>query len=296
LVTPIFFYDSAHHTIQFAYTLVTDPGQVSNVWNYDIRLYYGFGGFQNTGCTGVVTSGFGLPEDVTDVPKIYYFTVSGVDFPPGTNFLIVLKFNVPNFYPPIRATLFQIQTDATPAPEGAALPVHFNSLDAKSVSNGVNITWNVGLEDNLYGYAVEKSTNGVDYVQIGFVPAGGKTTYQFLDGAPAQGVTYYRVKFVDNDGKYAYSTVAVLKGGKAVIVLSAFPIPTKGTLTVHHATAFAGSKINITSPDGQLIRSIVPVSGTQETRVDLSTQRAGMYMIRFDNGRGETGTLKVIKQ
>lgn len=298
LITPIYSYVAAQHTIYFAYTLVTTPGQTSNAWNYDIRLHYGFGGYLNTGCTGPVhDNGFALPQDVTGTPTTYYFTVTGVDFPPGTNFLIRLKLNVPNFLPPITATQFRIASEAVLAPEGAALPVRFTSLEAKSVSNGVNITWNIAAEENVFGYDVEKSTDGIDYVKIGFLSATGKSTYQFLDSKPAQGgAVYYRIKFIDNDGKYAYSTIAVLKGGKVVIALNAFPIPTTSGITIHHGTAFAGSKINISTADGRLVRAVVPATGTQETKIDLSAIKAGMYMVRFEDGKGQSGTLKIIKQ
>jgi hypothetical protein len=41
---------------------------------------------------------------------------------------------------------------------------------------------------------------------------------------------------------------------------------------------------------------MVPNSGSQQTLVDLSTAKPGLYLVRFENGTGGAETLKVIKQ
>jgi hypothetical protein len=40
----------------------------------------------------------------------------------------------------------------------------------------------------------------------------------------------------------------------------------------------------------------MPVAGSQQTTVDLSAARAGLYILRFESGTGAVETLKVMKQ
>jgi hypothetical protein len=178
----------------------------------------------------------------------------------------------------------------------ATLPVKFSAFEAKTASNGVALNWSVGTENNVSGYTIEKSTDGRSFTKIGFVSADGKSSYSFVDAQGAGAVAYYRIKSVDNDGKYNFSTVAVLRGGKYAIVLKAFPSPFVNKLTVQHGTANAGSLIAISSEDGRTIRSVVPVIGTQQTEIDLTTAKAGLYLVRYSNSNGQVETLKVLKQ
>jgi hypothetical protein len=70
----------------------------------------------------------------------------------------------------------------------------------------------------------------------------------------------------------------------------------KNTMTVQHNEAVSGSLLSISSADGRLVKSMVPNSGSQQTLVDLSTAKPGLYLVRFENGSGGAETLKVIKQ
>ena len=175
------------------------------------------------------------------------------------------------------------------------LPVKFSSLDAKAINNSVSLKWVVGSEINVTGYEIEKSSDGRNFSKIGFVSAAAQTSYSFVDTKPSA-VSYYRIKSVDGDGKYAYSTVTLIKAGKSTIVLKAFPSPFTNSLSVQHATAAAGSLITINSEDGRLIKSVAPVPGTQQTDIDLTTAKPGMYLIRFAIGNKDVQTLKILKQ
>lgn len=176
-----------------------------------------------------------------------------------------------------------------------ALPVKFQSLDARAVSNGVSLNWNVATEEDLSGYSIERSADGRNFSQIAFVGASGESNYSFVD-SKAGSVAYYRIKSVDINGRYGYSTVALVKSGKSSIVLKAFPSPVIKSVTIQHPTAVAGSSISISSSDGRIMKTIVPAAGMQQTDVDLSSAKAGLYLIRFNSGSGESETLKILKQ
>lgn len=175
------------------------------------------------------------------------------------------------------------------------LPVKFQTFEATPLSNSVSLKWMVATEENLSGYAVEKSFDGRNFSKVGFVNAASQSTYTFTD-AKSSGTVYYRIKSVDVDGKYAFSTIALVKAGKSLTVLNAYPSPFVSSFSLDHGTATAGSLITISAEDGRAIKTIIPTVGSQRTSVDLSAAKAGLYLVRYKNTNGEVETLKILKQ
>lgn len=177
----------------------------------------------------------------------------------------------------------------------AALPVKFQALDARAVNSSVSLQWNVATEENVSGYEIERSTDGRSFSKIGFVSANAESTYSFVD-TKVLPIAYYRIKSVDANGRYGYSTVAMVKAGKSMIILKAFPTPFIKNVSIQHPTAIGGSAITISSEDGRIVKSVIPAVGTQQTDIDLSSAKAGMYLVRYISGNGEVETLKILKQ
>lgn len=177
----------------------------------------------------------------------------------------------------------------------APLPVTFIGFDAKKLSNGSQLTWKVGGEINVNRYEIERSTDGRNFTSVGSVSSDKKDTYTYFD-ATTNSTVYYRVKNVDNDGKFKYSTIVRIVNGKSSIILKAFPQPVLGQLTIQHPVINNNSLITVSAADGRLIRSVRPTTGSMQTFVDMSNFKGGLYLVRFDAGDGEVETMKVVKQ
>ena len=93
-----------------------------------------------------------------------------------------------------------------------ALPVDVILFTGTLNGNSVKLNWDVATEINLEKYEVERSYNGIEYSKIGTVRAENKSSYSYNDNV--EQLTgrriYYRLKKVDNDGKFAYSAVFTL--------------------------------------------------------------------------------------
>jgi len=178
----------------------------------------------------------------------------------------------------------------------APLPVKFSGFEGKAINGGVNLSWNVGAEENVSRYEVEKSNDSRNFTTIGAVEAIGKDAYSFIDSKATTATTYYRLKAVDVDGKLTYSAIVTMKGGRSSIALKGFPTPVISNFTLQHATATAASEITISSAEGREVKSVVPAKGTQQTTISLASLRPGVYVIRYSDGNGEVETLKVVKQ
>jgi len=282
IVSPQYFYTSPQSTIYFDYNM-TVAGSGDNTTAKVIII-------SAAGDTIAATANSILYKGTN---KDYYYTFTlGTTLPANTNFKIVLIFTLGNDKA-IRANT--LTTNALLATAQAPLPVNFTGFYARKVNSNVSLTWNVAFEQNVAGYEVQRSADGSNFTKIGFVNANQSPSYSFTD-SKAIAVAYYRIKSIDNDGSYKYSSIVSLKGQQSDIVLKAFPMPVQSELTIQYNSANNNSKIDILSADGRMIRSISLVNGSQETKLDLSSAKAGVYFARFDNGNGQTQTLKLIKQ
>lgn len=175
------------------------------------------------------------------------------------------------------------------------LPVKFQNFQATPSNNSVSLKWAVGTEDNVSGYEIEKSFDARNFSKLGFVNATNQSSYTFVDSKSA-GTVYYRIKSIDLDGKYGFSTIAMVKAGQALTLLNAYPSPFVNSFSLDHSTAAAGSLITINTEDGRTIKTIIPTAGSQRTTVDLSSAKAGLYLVRYKNSNGQVETLKILKQ
>ena len=287
LVSPVYVDPTTALTsLNFTYRLTAAGNPSGQVNSYTIKVVRDGG--SSFSCSNTTTA------TVTTSGTVYYFSINGISIPQGTNFQVYLTLTLAGpSNKDIIASSFGIS--AYPTPAGTVLPVKFTGFEASGNVKTNSLTWKVGTEDNLSGYNVERSADGSNFSQIGFVPATGKTIYNFIDANPAS-TSYYRIKSIDIDGKYGYSSVVLIKADASSVVLKAFPSPVTSNVSIQHSTVTEGTSITISSADGRLYKAIVPVIGTQQTVVDLSSAKPGLYLARYSNAAGVVSTIKIIKQ
>jgi hypothetical protein len=102
-------------------------------------------------------------------------------------------------------------------------PVNLVSFTAKENNNRAALAWITASEQNSSYFSVEKSNDAVNFTEIGIVNAQGNssnlTAYEFED-RQFNSTSYYRLKIVDKDGSFKYSTLAFLKSDINVRVIS----------------------------------------------------------------------------
>ncbi len=96
-----------------------------------------------------------------------------------------------------------------------ALPVEFLSFDAKPNGNVVDLSWSTASEFNSDHFVVQRSKDGVDFENVVQVNAAGNSSlvknYSSIDYDPYNEVSYYRLKQLDNDGKFMFSNIVSVK-------------------------------------------------------------------------------------
>ena len=140
-------------------------------------------------------------------------------------------------------------------------------------------------EVNVSGFSIEKSLDGINFSQIDFVSAKNSSThteYSIMDDKVKGGTSYYRLKQVDKNGAFKYSSIEVIKNS-LTIKTEVFPNPTRGNLTINHSAATKGAAIKVMNIEGKLIKTLPIQSGSTQTALSVTELIKGNYLLMFEN-------------
>jgi trimeric autotransporter adhesin len=174
--------------------------------------------------------------------------------------------------------------------------LNFMATEQENSCN-VAINWKIEGEDWAKSFQVENSANGIDFTVVSSInPSTNLTAYKYVHANNQRGVTYYRLKITDINGKVTYSKVVALNNvcdGKSVLV---YPNPASTMFTVN-ANGFTKSSIGkLYNSTGQLVKEMVLNNG--KTEVNCQKLSSGMYklVIVSNNGQDrEVYNIQVIK-
>lgn len=168
-----------------------------------------------------------------------------------------------------------------------ALPVELVGYTGRQNGNVVVLEWaTLSEKDNDY-FEIERSTDGINFVTIGFVQGAGNSTeklaYSFADNAPERGLVYYRLSQVDYDGtrSFADRLISVVYTTDGNISLTVVPNPTRGQFSVRITGATDGIAKLLTQ-SGKQIR-IVDIRNITES-IDISDLPNGIYILQYQSG------------
>ncbi|MGV3657901.1 MAG: hypothetical protein ACO1NX_08100 [Chitinophagaceae bacterium] len=176
-----------------------------------------------------------------------------------------------------------------------ALPVQFVSLKAFAENNQVKLQWEAADEKNVKHYEVQRSNNANGFSTVGKVQAASYMHYTFTDLVP-EPKALYRIKSVDDDGKYKYSQVVLVKQENAAPKMNATVTSSGNEIIVQHRIALAEGQIMIHAIDGKLLKKIKVQKDSQQTSVDFSFAKAGIYVISYFDNSGAVESQKVFKR
>jgi len=180
------------------------------------------------------------------------------------------------------------------APATFHLPLVLNQFNATLSGKKVNLNWVTGMEKELSHFVIERSANGVDYVEAGKVSAKGssnvKIDYSFQDAlnSSAKGMLYYRLKMVDIDNKYQYSPVRVIRVAALndEVKILAYPNPVTTELRVTLPQDWQNTKLSFTlyNVNGQAVKQVVNNKSGQTETINVADVPVGLYMMKVVNG------------
>ncbi len=192
----------------------------------------------------------------------------------------------------------------------APLPVELSSFSASVVGNAVKLIWRTETEINNYGFEVERASLSASplssWEKIGFVNGNGNSnspkSYTYEDKNVLSGKYSYRLKQMDNDGKFEYSkTIEVDLGSPSKFELAQnFPNPFNPETAIRFTLPAAGNvRLTINNLLGQEVRSLVneyKEAGTHIINFNASDFNSGVYIYRLEaSGITQTRKMTLIK-
>ena len=178
----------------------------------------------------------------------------------------------------------------------AALPIELLDFKAVLINQKVEISWQVADEKDVNHYLVERSFDGKTFELFS---KQAKGIFQTVDRTPQYGVTYYRLKVVENDGRYSYAPIrSVDLEQKQKTAFKIYPNPTADILNIQfNAERSQVVDFELINAIGQIVHAFRIDSKMGDNYLYLNTSffPAGLYSLRIQQGNIVTVEKIVLK-
>jgi len=180
------------------------------------------------------------------------------------------------------------------------LPVKLTGFATSCTHKGVLLNWETVQETNADFFEIQSSADGTNWTRLTTVAARGNSNaplqYSYND-EKAQG-KFYRLKMVDRDGKFIFSSVCVANCGAKNWKASVYPNPVKDKFELAVTGLQKNNlEIEIVNAQGQKVwQERVSINTTSgKTSIPAATLSKGLYYIKI-NDAGSQQIIPLIKQ
>lgn len=164
------------------------------------------------------------------------------------------------------------------------------------------LSWTTQMESNNKGFGVERRTDAdTVFASRAFVPSvafngnsSSALSYRYSDTNGYSGVSYYRLRQVDLDGRSTYSMIKAISGrGGASVAVLLFPNPNRGQFHLRLEGIPESKMARIVDQRGALVRVMRVTVGNDWVVGGLT---AGVYVVQVVDafGPGKTFSEKVM--
>lgn len=165
------------------------------------------------------------------------------------------------------------------------LPIELVNFDAVCENGQVLLNWTTASERNNDYFTIEKSSNGSEWTEVTKVSSIGNnnilTDYEAIDEQPYFGISYYRLKQTDFDGKHEYSEIKSVNLKRDYAAIEVYPNPASEYIIVAGIDNSTES-VELIDAMGIVVETINIGKATLLT-LDLHQYPSGIYLIRADN-------------
>ncbi|MBC7626598.1 T9SS type A sorting domain-containing protein, partial [Ferruginibacter sp.] len=173
--------------------------------------------------------------------------------------------------------------ELTLASQFAALPLTWLSFDATKEKQTTLLKWSTASEQNTKSFAVQHSSEGVNWNTIAILPAAGNSTiaieYNYVHTNPIMGTNYYRIKETDLDNHYSYSPVRKVLFTTLEQPFTVLGNPVANGILVVKLIEL--TPLSFYTSDGKLLWQQLISSGIKI--IDVSRYAKGSYFLRSAN-------------
>lgn len=161
-----------------------------------------------------------------------------------------------------------------------------SSFETQTQTGKIQLNWQTSLETNSDFFAIEHSTDKVEFRQLGKVKAKGESesiqTYSFVHEGPFLGNNYYRLRMVDQEGLSEYSQIIESFFNLSSVVI--YPNPGKGIFEFYfHVLDSDNIQVEVVNLSGVVIEIKTQSLdvGSNRLKLDLTGLPEGLYLYRI---------------
>ncbi|QRR02423.1 T9SS type A sorting domain-containing protein [Dyadobacter sandarakinus] len=177
-----------------------------------------------------------------------------------------------------------------------ALPVTLQNFDAAAREEHVLLQWTTVSEINTKQFEVQHSLDAKSWKKLGIVSAQGKSSvvqkYSFSHEQPLPGSNMYRLKMVDLDGSFAYSSIANVHF-KPSVQLVVFPNPVSSKLFMHGINHSEVREVELYTQAGKLIHR---GAYDHQKGINVENLSGGLHFARVVLANGQVVSARIHKE
>ncbi len=180
------------------------------------------------------------------------------------------------------------------------VPVTLVSFNGKANNTNNSLSWITTDEMNLSHYELERSNDQQYFVRIAMLVAAMNSStqhaYMYNDANISNYSTlYYRLKMVDLDGTFSYSSIVVLKGNMDIVAIKAYPNPTANILNIEGLKG--KTSYYVTDATGRVLLQApsINVSTERSIKVNVVNLIAGAYFLHYQD-EARSGVIRFIRR
>jgi|GEM_PF-2363965 len=167
------------------------------------------------------------------------------------------------------------------------LAVDWLSFSAqKNGSHSVLLNWSTKSDASDDHYEAERSSDGVAFTRIANVHAATGSDvqrYSLTDNAALNGVNYYRIKQVNQDGSYQYSSIQKVDINAVVKHWNLYPNPAKNVAGLYALNNYDKASVSVSDLTGKIVyrTTVNNVMAGQQVAIPVQQLSKGGYVIRI---------------
>jgi len=180
----------------------------------------------------------------------------------------------------------------------APLLAEIVEFDVKKAEEQVQLSWVTVSEKNTATFEIERSHNGINFERMQSIPANQNSSvrlkYETYDEQPFEGENYYRLKQVDLDGAFQYSTIKSVNFSQYSVSLTPTFVNLESSIKLSIDQPADNLSIDIIQTNGQIVKSYQYTQmGSGTLDIPVADLQRGLYIFKINLGQS-TFTEKVM--
>jgi hypothetical protein len=171
--------------------------------------------------------------------------------------------------------------------DNSVVPIDLFDFVGTEKDEGIHLSWHVGSYENFSHFEIEKRAETTSFKAIGSLyPSESdliKGEFSFDDREARYLTQYYRIKMVDLNGHFSYSSI--IKFHKSFQSFGLFPNPAKDIIYLHIPNSQIGQgSFSVFDAMGRVVDATTNLDDESHPYINTENLKEGLYLVCYENG------------